>query len=59
MRFLLTNDDGYDAPGLRVLADVAAQFGDTIVVAPDRELSGCSHAVTVDRPMRVEEVRAG
>lgn len=56
MRFLLTNDDGVDAPGLRALAEVAAEFGEAYVVAPHIELSGCSHRVTVDRPLRLQEV---
>lgn len=46
MKFLLTNDDGVDAPGLAVLREVASQFGSTVVVAPDEEQSGASHRIT-------------
>ncbi|MBL9089887.1 MAG: 5'/3'-nucleotidase SurE [Planctomycetaceae bacterium] len=53
---LLTNDDGLDAPGLHALADVMQQFGTVIVVAPHIELSGCSHRVTTDRPLRLQQV---
>jgi 5'-nucleotidase len=55
MKFLLTNDDGIDAPGLALLAEVAAQFGEVLVVAPVEELSGCSHQVTAHKPFRLHE----
>jgi 5'-nucleotidase len=55
LRFLLTNDDGIDAPGLSALAGVLAEFGTVSVVAPGREYSGCSHQVTVDRPLALRE----
>jgi len=51
--FLLTNDDGIDAPGLAVLADRLEQVGRVTVIAPHEHLSGCSHRVTTD-PLRVE-----
>ena len=54
MRFLLTNDDGIDAPGLRALAQVAATLGEAVVVAPAEHLSGCSHQVTISQPIRIE-----
>jgi len=53
LRFLLTNDDGIDAPGLAALASVAAQLGDTITVAPVAPCSACGHQVTTTRPVRV------
>lgn len=54
MRILLTNDDGVGAPGLLALENIIA--GDSVVVAPDRHLSGCSHAVTTwQGPVRVEQ----
>ncbi len=59
MRLLLTNDDGIHAPGLHLLADVAAQFGEVLVVAPDTERSGSSHAITLYRPLRLRPVREG
>ena len=59
MKLLLTNDDGIDAPGLRLLAEVAREFGEVIVVAPDGVRSGCGHQVTNDRPILLKEVRPG
>jgi 5'-nucleotidase len=53
MRFLLTNDDGIDAPGLAALAEVAAALGEAVVVAPVEHQSGCSHRVTTGRPFRL------
>lgn len=53
MRFLLTNDDGIEAPGLRTLERVADELNASFVtVAPDAPLSGCSHQVTTDRPLQ-------
>ncbi|MGL4461588.1 MAG: 5'/3'-nucleotidase SurE, partial [Planctomycetia bacterium] len=54
MRFLVTNDDGYDAPGLQTLAAAARTVGSPILLAPTVGLSGCSHAVTTERPLSVE-----
>jgi 5'-nucleotidase len=59
MRFLLTNDDGIDAPGLQALFDAASQLGQVIVAAPTLVHSGCGHRVTTDAPFAVEEVGAG
>ncbi|MEX2584432.1 MAG: 5'/3'-nucleotidase SurE [Gemmatimonadota bacterium] len=52
MLILCTNDDGYFAAGLKVLADAAAAHGDVEVVAPDREQSACSHSLTMHYPLR-------
>jgi 5'-nucleotidase len=52
MRILCTNDDGYMAGGLRALAEAAGTLGDVEVVAPDREQSATSHALTLHRPLR-------
>ncbi len=57
-RILVTNDDGFDAPGLRALADALESVGHVVVVAPDREHSGASHALTFRRPLRVTRVAA-
>jgi 5'-nucleotidase len=54
MKFLLTNDDGIDAPGLRALLEAAAPLGESLLAAPAEHLSGCSHQVTTGRPIRVE-----
>jgi len=56
---LLANDDGIHARGLHALAERLADLGDVVVVAPDRERSATSHAFTMDRPLRVEQVRPG
>ncbi len=53
MRILITNDDGLYAPGIEALAQVARQFGEVKVVAPDRERSACGHAMTMRDPLRV------
>jgi 5'-nucleotidase len=58
VKLLLTNDDGIEAPGLQVLFDAALQLGEPIVVAPEEALSGCSHQVTTNQPIRVREVSA-
>ncbi len=53
MRILITNDDGYLAGGLHVLARAAAGLGSVQVVAPDREQSATSHSLTLHYPLRV------
>ncbi len=53
MRILITNDDGIRAPGLRALAEVAREFGEVKLAAPDRERSACGHAMTMREPLRV------
>jgi 5'-nucleotidase len=52
MRFILTNDDGIDAPGIKALSQ--ALNGQGIIVAPQAQLSGCGHQVTTNRPIKVE-----
>jgi len=52
-RILITNDDGINAPGLRVLERVAQGFSDDVwVVAPETEQSGAGHSLTLSRPLR-------
>ena len=54
MRILLTNDDGYHAPGLKILEAIAAAFSDDVwIVAPSEEQSGAGHSLTLSRPLRV------
>ena len=53
MKLLLTNDDGVDAPGLVALRNAVGKFGEMISIAPHVPLSGCSHQVTTDRPLRL------
>jgi 5'-nucleotidase len=52
MKILCTNDDGYMAEGLKVLAQAARILGEVSVVAPDREQSATSHSLTIHRPIR-------
>lgn len=57
MNIVLTNDDGVDAPGLAALRGIIE--GEPVIVAPDRHLSGCSHAVTTwQGSIRVEPMNA-
>ncbi len=53
---LVTNDDGIAAPGIRALVEVAASFGEVIVVAPDSPQSGKGHAITIHDPLRLKRV---
>lgn len=52
MNILCTNDDGYLATGIRVLASAARSLGSVTVVAPDREQSATSHSLTLHHPLR-------
>ena len=56
---MLANDDGIRSTGIAALARRLADLGDVVVVAPDRERSATSHAFTLDRPLRCEEVEPG
>jgi 5'-nucleotidase len=56
---LVTNDDGVTAPGIRAAAEALREIADVIVCAPDRERSASSHALTLDRPLRVDELEPG
>jgi 5'-nucleotidase len=55
-RILVTNDDGIYSEGLRKLAAVCRELGEVIIVAPDREQSAASHALTLNRPLRLLEI---
>ena len=54
---LCSNDDGIDAPHLDALADRLEVFADVVVVAPERQRSAASHAITLHKPLRLTEVR--
>jgi 5'-nucleotidase len=54
VRILLSNDDGYQARGLRTLAEHLADIATVTVVAPDRNRSGASNSLTLETPLRVE-----
>ncbi len=56
LNFLLTNDDGIDAPGIAALKQASAQFGTAVIVAPDQHLSGCSHQATTSRGLQLAEM---
>jgi len=58
MHWILTNDDGVDAPGLEALYQAARGLGDLRVIAPDGPQSGCGHAVTTHKPLRVQRLEA-
>ncbi len=59
MLILCTNDDGYLATGLRVLASSAREVGEVQIVAPDREQSATSHSLTMHFPLRARQVEPG
>ena len=59
MRILVSNDDGYLAPGLQALVDVARRFGDVTVVAPEQNHSGASNSLTLARPLSVSQAANG
>ena len=56
MKILLSNDDGYQARGIRILRGALADLAEVTVVAPDRNRSGASNSLTLDMPLRVLEV---
>lgn len=55
MHILLTNDDGFSAPGLLALAQAMRSLGQVTVLAPDHNWSASGHVKTLDRPIRVKE----
>jgi 5'/3'-nucleotidase len=56
MYILLSNDDGIRSPGLKALAEALGEIAEVRVVAPDRERSAAGHSLTLNRPLRIEEV---
>ncbi|MFV0662919.1 5'/3'-nucleotidase SurE [Denitromonas sp.] len=59
MRILISNDDGYFAPGIEALAAALAQVGEVTVVAPERDRSGASNSLTLDRPLSLRRSANG
>lgn len=57
MRILVTNDDGIFSEGIKELAEHLSEVGEVVVVAPDREQSASSHSLTLNRPLRIRQVR--
>jgi 5'-nucleotidase len=56
IRILISNDDGINSEGLHVLADSLRTLGEVLVVAPDREQSAASHALSLHHPLRIDEI---
>ena len=59
MRILISNDDGYLAPGINALAAALAPIADIVVVAPDSNRSGSSNSLSLDRPLSVQRAANG
>jgi len=59
MRILLSNDDGYFAPGLAALAEALSSLAQVTVVAPERDRSGASNSLTLDRPLSLRQSHNG
>jgi 5'-nucleotidase len=59
MKILISNDDGYLAPGIIALADALAAIAEIVVVAPDGNRSGTSNALTLDRPLSLHRATNG
>ena len=57
MRVLLSNDDGYFAPGIALLAEMLSPLAEITVVAPERDRSGSSNSLTLDRPLSVRRAQ--
>jgi len=51
----ITNDDGVTAPGILFLSKIAKQFGEVVVIAPDKPQSGMGHAITINATLRIEK----
>lgn len=59
MKILVSNDDGYQSPGLTALAEILGQLGEVMVVAPDRDRSGASNSLTLEHPLRAKRMANG
>ncbi|AXA89862.1 5'/3'-nucleotidase SurE [Massilia sp. YMA4] len=59
MKILISNDDGYLAPGINALADALSQIADIVVVAPDSNRSGASNSLSLDRPLSMQQAANG
>ncbi len=56
IRILITNDDGIHAEGIEALENALREIGDVFVVAPESEMSGASHSLTLSRPLRIRQI---
>jgi 5'-nucleotidase len=59
MNILLSNDDGYRAPGLAAMVKAISDFGEVTVIAPNQDRSGASNSLTLTVPVRVEQIENG
>jgi len=59
MKILISNDDGYQAPGLQLLASALSEIAQITVVAPDKNRSGSSNSLTLDRPLSLNRAANG
>ncbi|WP_224994895.1 5'/3'-nucleotidase SurE [Cesiribacter sp. SM1] len=59
MRILIANDDGIYSPGILALAEVASQFGEVRIVAPDVEQSSMGHAISAHKPLTYKQTKIG
>ncbi|MBK1718472.1 5'/3'-nucleotidase SurE [Thiocystis violacea] len=59
MKILVSNDDGYQSPGLIALAEALGRLGEVVVVAPERDRSGASNSLTLDVPLRAKRMANG
>ena len=59
MHILVSNDDGYRAPGLSAMVEVVSDFGEVTVITPDQDRSGASNSLTLTVPIRVEQIENG
>lgn len=57
MKILITNDDGIFSPGIKALVESLHCFGNIMVVAPNQERSGVGHGITVNHPLRFEQIQ--
>ncbi len=53
---LVTNDDGITAPGIKALVEAMKTIGEVVVVAPDSPQSGMGHAITINKPLRLQQI---
>ena len=59
MHILVSNDDGYRAPGLSAMVEAVSDFGEVTVIAPNQDRSGASNSLTLTVPIRVEQIENG
>ena len=59
MRILICNDDGYFSPGIEALASILSDLGEITVFAPERDRSGASNSLTLNRPLTVRTAANG